>query len=66
MTTEIMKALEKLSIEIDELRKSSNLKKLSKEVKLKRYHALLNRISRCIEVNTTPDELISSLKRKDY
>ncbi|MCD4845040.1 MAG: hypothetical protein K8R25_11200 [Methanosarcinales archaeon] len=36
------------------------------EVKLKRYHALLNRVSKCPEVGITPDELISSLKRKEY
>jgi len=36
------------------------------EVKVKRYHALLSRISKSPEVDMTPDELISSLKRKEY
>lgn|GEM_PF-6914986 len=41
-------------------------KKASPEIKLKRYHALLDRISKCPEAGVTPDELISSLKRKEY
>ncbi len=43
---------------------SANLKskKIAPEIRLKRYHALLNRISKSPEVDVTPDELISSLK----
>jgi len=36
------------------------------EVKVKRYRALLRRISKSPEVDMTPDELIPSLKRKEY
>lgn len=39
--------------------------KVQSEVKLKRYHALLNRISKCPEVDITPDEIISSLNHKE-
>ena len=66
MSAEIRRELEKLSLEIDEIKKSSCLKKVSTEVRLKKYHALLNRISKSAEVDTTPDELISSLRRKEY
>ncbi len=68
MSTEMRKEIERLSIELEDLKKSSHhgLKKVSPKIKLKRYHALLDRISRCPEVDVTPDELISSLKRKEY
>ncbi len=68
MSTEIRKEIERLSIELEDLKRSSHLelKKISPKIKLKRYHALLDRISRCSEVDVTPDELISSLKRKEY
>jgi len=68
MSAEIRRELERLSLELNELKKSSysGLKKVSSEAKLKRYHALLNRISKCAEVDITPDELISSLRRKEY
>jgi len=68
MSAEIRKEIERLSSELDELRKLSysELKKISPEIKLKRYHALLNRISKCAEVNVTPDELISSIRKKEY
>ena len=51
-----------------DLKKSaySGMKKIAPEVKLKRYHALIKRISKCAQVDTTPDELISSLRRKEY
>jgi hypothetical protein len=68
MSTEIRRELIKLGIEVDELKKmaSSEAIKVPSEVKLKRYRALLNRVSKCTEVDITPDELISSLKRKEY
>jgi hypothetical protein len=68
MSTEIRRELEKLGIEVGDLKKRSfsGAKKVSSEVKLKRYHALLNRVSKCPEVDITPDELISSLKQKEY
>lgn len=68
MSTEIRRELDRLFIEIDELKQISysKLKITSPELKLKRYHALLNRISNCPAVDITPDELISSLKRKEY
>jgi len=68
MSAEIRRELEKLSIEIEDLKKSSyfSSKRISPEIKLKRYHALLNRISKSSEVEVTPDELISLLKRKEY
>lgn len=68
MSVEIRKEIERLSVEIEDLKKSSffGSNKISSEVKLKRYHALLNRISRCPDVDITPDELIDSLKRKEY
>ncbi len=68
MSAEIRRELERLSIEIDAIKKSTHFisKKIPKKVKVKRYHALLSRISKSPEVDTTPDELISSLKRKEY
>ena len=50
------------------VKKISYLKsrKIVPEIRLKRYHALLNRISKSPEVDVTPDEQISSLKRKEY
>ncbi len=68
MSAEIRKEIERLSVELEDLKRSSHigLKKVSPEIKLKRYHALLDRISKCPEVDVTPDELISSLKRKEY
>ncbi|MCG2727462.1 MAG: hypothetical protein L6244_02270 [Candidatus Methanoperedenaceae archaeon] len=68
MSAEIRRELEKLSIEIEDLKKLSyfSSKQISPEIKLKRYHALLNRISKSPEVEVTPDELISLLKRKEY
>lgn len=68
MSSELKNELERLSIEIEAIKRSSHSisKKLSPEVKIKRYHALLSRISRGSEVDTTPDELISSLKQKEY
>lgn len=45
---------------ISELKAQS--KKIAPEIRLKRYHALLNRISKSPEVDVTPDELISLLK----
>jgi len=68
MSAEIRKELDRLSIELEAIKKSSRFtpKKIPPEIKVKRYHALLNRISKSPEVNTTPDELISSLKRKEY
>jgi len=68
MSVEIMRELERLSIELDDLKKLSyhEVKKLPLEIKLRRYHALLKRISSGHEVDVTPDELISSLKRKEY
>ncbi|MBU3966845.1 MAG: hypothetical protein KKG76_05655 [Euryarchaeota archaeon] len=35
------------------------LEKISPEIKLKRYHALIKIISKSAQVDTTPDELIS-------
>ncbi len=68
MSTDIRKELEKLGIEVGDLKKMSfsGAIKVPPEVKLKRYHALLNRVSKCPEVDIMPDELISSLKRKEY
>ena len=68
MSTEIRRELMKLGIEVRDLKKMSysGAIKVPSEVKLKRYHALLNRVSKCPEVDITPDELISSLKRKEY
>lgn len=68
MSTDIRKELEKLGIEVGDLKKISfsGAIKVPPEVKLKRYHALLNRVSKCPEVDIMPDELISSLKRKEY
>lgn len=68
MSSELKNELERLSIEIEAIKRSSHFisKKMPPEVKVKRYHALLSRISRSPEVDTTPDELISSLKRKEY
>ena len=68
MSTEIRRKLMKLGIEIGDLKKMpySGAKIVPSEVKLKRYHALLNRVSKCPEVDIAPDELISSLKRKEY
>ncbi len=68
MSTEIRRELMKLGIEVGDLKKMSysGAIKVPPEVKLKRYHALLNRVSKCPEVDITPDELISSLKRKEY
>ena len=68
MSTEIRRELMKLGIEVDELKKMSCSVaiKVPSEVKLKRYHALLKRVSKCTDVDITPDELISSLKRKEY
>ncbi|MDW7776627.1 MAG: hypothetical protein SCH39_09895 [Methanosarcinales archaeon] len=68
MSTEIRRELDKLGLEVDDLKKQSlsGANKVSSEVKLKRYHALLNRVSKSPEVDITPDELISSLKQKDY
>jgi hypothetical protein len=68
MSTEIRRELMKLGIEVSDLKKTSfsGAIDVAPEVKLKRYHALLNRVSKCPEVDITPDELISSLKRKEY
>jgi len=68
MSTEIRRELMKLGIEVCDLKKMSysGAIRVPSEVKLKRYHALLNRISKCPEVDITPDELISLLKRKEY
>jgi len=68
MSADIRRELDRLSMEIKGIKKSlySMAEKISPEVKLKRYHALLNRISRVPAVDVTPDELISSLKRKEY
>jgi len=68
MSVEMRRELERLSAEIEDLKKSSYFgsNKIPSEVKLKRYHALLNKISRCPDVDITPDELIDSLKRKEY
>ncbi len=66
MSTEIRKELDRLFFEVDELRQISEFKRISPDLKLKRYHALLNRISNCPMADFTPDELISSLKRKEY
>lgn len=68
MSAEIRKELDRLCFEVDELRQISysEFKRISPELKLKRYHALLNRISNCPMADFTPDELISSLKRKEY
>jgi len=68
MSAEIRKELERLSIEIEAIKKSSHFIsiKIPAELKVKRYHALLSRISKSPLVDTTPDELISSLKRKEY
>lgn len=68
MSTEIEKELKRLSLELEALKKSSyaEAKKIAPEVKIKRYNALLNRISRSPKVDVTPDVLISSLKRKEY
>ena len=68
MSVEIRKELERLSIELEAIKKSSYFisKRISPEVKVKRYHALLSRISKSPEVDMTPDELIPSLKRKEY
>jgi hypothetical protein len=65
MSVDIRKELEKLSIEIEGLKKVST-KRASPEIRLKRYQALLNRISKSSEVDITPDELISSIRRKEY
>ena len=58
----------KLYIELNELKQSthSGLKNISPDLKLKKYHALLARISKCSEVDKTPDELISLLRHKEY
>ena len=68
MSAEIRRELDRLSIEINAIKKSTHFisNKMPAEVKVKRYHALLSRISRSSEVEITPDELISSLKRKEY
>ena len=68
MSAEIRKELDRLCFEVDELRQISYLefRRISPDLKLKRYHALLNRISNCPMADFTPDELISSLKRKEY
>ncbi len=68
MSADIRRELERLSRELEALKKISCLKskKIAPEIRLKRYHALLNRISKSPEVDVTPDELISSLKRKEY
>ncbi len=68
MSAEIRRELERLSIELEAIKKSSHFisKKIPPEVKVKRYYALLSRISKSSEVDTTPDELISLLKRKEY
>lgn len=68
MSAEIRKELERLSIELEAIKKTSHFasKKIHPEVKVKRDHSLLSRISKSPEVNVTPDELISSLKRKEY
>jgi len=68
MSADIRSDIEKLSLELDELKKStySMMKKSSPEIKLRRYRALVRRISKCSEINTTPDEIIASLRRKEY
>ena len=68
VSIDIKRELQKLGIEVGDLKKTSfsGVVKVSPEVKLKRYHALLNRVSKCPEVDITPDELISSLKQKEY
>lgn len=68
MSSELKNELERLSIEIEAIKRSSHFisRKMPPEVKIKRYHALLSRISKSPEVDTTPDELVSSLKRKEY
>jgi len=38
----------------------------SPKIRLKRYHALLNRIEKSQEVEVTPDEVIALLRRKEY
>ena len=62
MSIDLIRELEKLGTNVDVLDKIPPSK--SAKVKLKRYHALLNRISKCSEVDITPDELISSLNHK--
>ncbi len=37
-----------------------------REFKVKRYHALLSKISRSPEIDITLEEFISSLKQKEY
>ncbi len=67
MSAQLRRELEKLSRQLEALKKSYTVqKKIAPEVKLRRYHILLNRISKSPEVDITPDELISSLKKKEY
>lgn len=68
MSTDLIRELHNLGIDIGALNKIQSCAslKVQPEMKLKRYHALLNRISKCSEVDVTPDELISSLKHKEY
>lgn len=59
MSADLKRELEKISIELDDLKKSaySGMKIISPEIKLKRYHALIKRISKSAQVDTTPDNL---------
>ncbi len=68
MSIDVKRKFDQSGIESGDLMTSSfsGQMMIPSEVKLKRYHALLNRISKCPEVDITPDELISSLKRKEY
>ena len=65
--SEIQKQIEKLSLELAELKKKCyGLRKPSPKLRLQKYHALLDRISQSPEGDVTPDELIASLKEKEY
>jgi hypothetical protein len=65
--SEIQKQIEKLSLELEKLkRKCYGLRKTSPKLRLQKYHALLDRIAQSPEGDVTPDELIASLKEKEY
>jgi len=48
------------------LKKQKPPKGLPTDVKIKRYHAILERISHSKKVNMTPDEVIAALHKKEY
>jgi len=48
------------------LKKQKPPKGLPADVKIKRYHALLEKISHLEKVGMTPDEVIAALHKKEY